>query len=324
MVDALGMEDGTTELSPPELIRAILLAPVDLLWNGGIGTYVKASTESHASVGDKSNDAIRVDGNELRAKVIGEGGNLGVTERGRIEFDLAGGRINTDALDNSAGVDCSDHEVNIKILLDAAVSAGQLEHADRDPLLESMTDEVGDLVLADNVSQNSELGFCRAYSLDRVDVHARLLHEIAARGVDLKLEALPTPQELIKRLHSDVHRGLTSPELATLMSHVKLIAKEDLLGGDLPENDVFEGLLADYFPVPLRERFADGIHAHRLHREIVTTVRSAYRTVHPAPARRGARDGSSPVRGSSPLAADGWFNRDPARPSTESSRVWGL
>ena len=272
MRTALGLEVGVDALSPPELIHAILLAPVDLLWNGGIGTYIKSSSESDAQVGDKANDAIRVDGDQLRAKVVGEGGNLGVTERGRIEFDLAGGRINTDAMDNSAGVDCSDHEVNIKILLDSAVSTGQLEAADRDPLLESMTDEVADLVLADNVSQNSELGFCRAYSLERVDVHARLLHEIASRGVDLTLEALPTPQQLIKRLHSDVHRGLTSPELATLMSHVKLIAKDDLLGGDLPENDVFEGLLAEYFPLPLRERFADGIRAHRLHREIVTTV----------------------------------------------------
>lgn len=188
---ALGLPDDVTTLSPPELIRAVLLAPVDLLWNGGIGTYIRASTESDADVGDKANDAIRVTGDELRCKVIGEGGNLGVTERGRIEFDLAGGRVNTDAMDNSAGVDCSDHEVNIKILLDAAVSSGGLAQADRNPLLESMTDEVARLVLADNISQNSELGFCRAYSRDRVDVHVRLLTALAARGVNLTLERCP-------------------------------------------------------------------------------------------------------------------------------------
>ncbi|MFC9979722.1 NAD-glutamate dehydrogenase [Gordonia sp. NPDC127522] len=273
MVDALGMEDGTTELSPPELIRAILLAPVDLLWNGGIGTYVKASTESHASVGDKSNDMIRVDGNELRAKVIGEGGNLGVTERGRIEFDLAGGRINTDALDNSAGVDCSDHEVNIKILLDAAVSAGGLDADERDPLLESMTDEVAELVLADNISQNSELGFCRTFELLRVEVHARMLEHLAAkRGVDLRLEALPEPRELRKRVGGELHRGLTSPEFATLMAHVKLESKSDLLATDLPDNDVFAPRVARYFPDAVRTEYSDAISGHRLRRQIVATT----------------------------------------------------
>ncbi len=272
MAAALGIEDGVEEMSPPELIRAILLAPMDLLWNGGIGTYVKASTESNAEVGDKSNDAIRVDGNQVRAKVIGEGGNLGVTERGRIEFDLAGGRINTDALDNSAGVDCSDHEVNIKIVLDAAVSTGELAPEERDPLLESMTDEVADLVLADNISQNSELGFCRAFELDRVEVHASMLQFLSReRGVDLRLEALPTPRELRKRVASDLHRGLTSPEFATLMAHVKLQAKADLLDSDLPDNDVFAPRVAGYFPQALRERFADAIAGHRLRREIVAT-----------------------------------------------------
>ncbi|WP_439032585.1 NAD-glutamate dehydrogenase [Gordonia terrae] len=273
MAAVLGIPDGVDELSPPELIRAILLAPVDLLWNGGIGTYVKASTESHTSVGDKSNDAIRVDGNELRAKVIGEGGNLGVTERGRIEFDLSGGRINTDALDNSAGVDCSDHEVNIKILLDAAVSSGELDPADRDPLLESMTDDVADLVLADNISQNSELGFCRSFELTRVEVHARMLEHLKAkRGVDLRLEALPDPRELRRRVGGEVKRGLTSPEFATLMAHVKLESKSDLLATDLPDNDVFAPRIARYFPEALRERYGDDIRGHRLRRQIVATT----------------------------------------------------
>ncbi|MFT4126957.1 MAG: NAD-glutamate dehydrogenase [Gordonia sp. (in: high G+C Gram-positive bacteria)] len=269
---ALGLADEVTALAPPELIRAVLLAPVDLLWNGGIGTYVRASGESDAQVGDKANDAIRVTGEQLRVKVVGEGGNLGVTERGRIEFDLAGGRINTDAMDNSAGVDCSDHEVNIKILLDTAVSAGELPAAQRNPLLESMTDEVAELVLADNVAQNAELGFARAYSGERVDVHVRMLGELRARGVDLELEALPSPAALHKRVTSETGGGLTSPELATLMAHVKLAAKEDLLAGELPDNDVFDGRLAGYFPEPLRGRFGRGIHEHRLRREIVTTV----------------------------------------------------
>ncbi len=273
MAAALGIEEGVDELSPPELIRAILLAPVDLLWNGGIGTYIKASTETHGDVGDKSNDAIRVDGDQVRAKVIGEGGNLGVTERGRIEFDLAGGRINTDALDNSAGVDCSDHEVNIKILLDSAVSGGALDPGDRNPLLESMTDDVADLVLADNISQNSELGFCRTFELTRVEVHARMLDQLSReRGVDLRLEALPQARELRKRFEGELHRGLTSPEFATLMAHVKLEAKSDLLASDLPDNDVFAPRVARYFPQALRETYGEQINSHRLRRQIVTTT----------------------------------------------------
>src|SRR4029079_9806222 len=159
---ALGIAEDVSELSPPELIAAILRAPADLLWNGGIGTYVKASTESHADADDKTSDTVRADGKELRVKVVGEGGNLGLTQLGRIEFARAGGKINTDALDNSAGVDCSDHEVNIKILLDHLVATGDLEHTRRNSLLEEMTDEVSDLVLADNYRQNAVLGVSRA------------------------------------------------------------------------------------------------------------------------------------------------------------------
>ena len=151
---ALGLPDGTTQLSPPELLRAILLAPADLLYNGGIGTYVKASTETNAEVGDKANDSIRVDGCDLRVKVVGEGGNLGMTQRGRIEAALQGVILNTDAIDNSAGVDCSDHEVNIKIFVDRMVAAGKLDPAERSEFLASMTDEVGRLVLEDNIDQN--------------------------------------------------------------------------------------------------------------------------------------------------------------------------
>lgn len=174
---ALGLDAGITELTPPALMKAILKAPVDLLWNGGIGTYVKAETEADADVGDRANDQIRVCGNQVRAKVIGEGGNLGVTSLGRVEFDLAGGRINTDALDNSAGVDCSDHEVNIKILIDSLVTAGKVSPEQRTELLLSMTDEVGDLVLADNKDQNDLMGTSRANAASMLSVHARMIKD---------------------------------------------------------------------------------------------------------------------------------------------------
>ena len=175
---ALGIDDGVDELPPPELLRRILKAPVDLLWNGGIGTYIKAETESDAAVGDRANDMIRVNGNQVRAKVIGEGGNLGVTSLGRVEFDLAGGRINTDAMDNSAGVDCSDHEVNIKILIDALVSMGKVKAEDRTNLLLSMTDEVGELVLIDNKDQNDLMGTSRANAASLLPVHARQIKDL--------------------------------------------------------------------------------------------------------------------------------------------------
>ncbi|WP_280406559.1 NAD-glutamate dehydrogenase domain-containing protein, partial [Nocardia carnea] len=268
---ALQLPRGTTRLSPPEMIRAILEAPVDLLWNGGIGTYIKASTETNAEVGDKSNDGVRVDADRLRVKVIGEGGNLGVTQLGRIEFCRNGGKMNTDALDNSAGVDCSDHEVNIKILLDAAVSAGELDIADRNPLLAEMTDEVAALVLQDNISQNFRIGLSRSIAARRGAVHRRLLTELETRrGVDRRLEALPTDAEMERRIA--VGGGLTSPELATVIAHVKLALKADLLAGELPDNPTFTAVLPQYFPTPLRERFADAIANHPLRREIVATV----------------------------------------------------
>ncbi len=268
---ALGLDASVAELAPPDLVRAILRAPVDLLWNGGIGTYVKASTESNADVGDKSNDNVRVSGNEVRAKVIGEGGNLGVTSRGRVEFDLSGGRINTDALDNSAGVDCSDHEVNIKILLDTAVGAGALDGVERNELLASMTDEVARLVLRDNIDQNLLMGTSRAEAANMVGVQARLIAELERdRGLDRELEVLPSEDEIAHR--EEIGLGLTSPELATLLAHVKLSLKDDLLAGDLPDSDTFAVRLPRYFPRPLRERFAPQIRSHRLRRQIVATM----------------------------------------------------
>ena len=266
---ALGIDDGVTELTPPALMRAILKAPADLLFNGGIGTYVKAETES--DVGDRANDAVRVNGNQVRAKVIGEGGNLGVTSLGRIEFDLVGGRINTDALDNSAGVDCSDHEVNIKILIDSLVTAGQVSAEDRTDLLLSMTDEVGRLVLVDNESQNDLMGTSRANAASMLSVHARMIKDfVDERDLNRELEALPSEKEIRRRAEAGI--GLTSPELATLMAHVKLALKDDLLAGDLPDQEVFASRLPSYFPTTLRERFATEIRSHQLRREIVATM----------------------------------------------------
>jgi glutamate dehydrogenase len=272
--DALGIdgqvEGGVSEMSPPELIKAILQAPVDLLFNGGIGTYIKAESESDADVGDRANDTVRVNGNEVRAKVIGEGGNLGVTALGRVEFDLSGGRINTDAMDNSAGVDCSDHEVNIKILIDSLVTAGKVKADDRKELLESMTDEVARLVLTDNEDQNDLIGTGRSNAASLLSVHARQIKYLEGRGLNRELEALPSEKEIHRR--TDAGIGLTSPELCTLMAHVKLALKEDVLTTELPEQDVFASRLPRYFPMPLRERFTPEIRTHQLRREIVTTM----------------------------------------------------
>lgn len=268
---ALGIDTDVTEMSPPNLIRAILQAPVDLLFNGGIGTYIKAESESDSDVGDRANDPVRVNANQVRAKVIGEGGNLGVTALGRVEFDLSGGRINTDAMDNSAGVDCSDHEVNIKILIDSLVTAGKVKADERKQLLESMTDEVARLVLTDNEDQNDLMGTSRANAASLLPVHAdQIRHLVAKRGINRELEALPSEKEIARRAEAGI--GLTSPELATLMAHVKLALKEEVLTTELPDQDVFASRLPDYFPRPLRERFTSEIRSHQLRREIVTTM----------------------------------------------------
>ena len=271
MREALGLAEHVVKLSPPELIRAILLAPADLLWNGGIGTYVKASTEAHADAGDKANDTIRVDGRELRVKVVGEGGNLGLTQRGRIEYARHGGRVNTDAIDNSAGVDCSDHEVNIKILLDRLVTVGELDRPGRNALLAEMTDEVASLVLADNTDQNAVLGVARSHSGEMANVHSRVIADLEERtGLDRALEVLPTPAGF-KALERSGD-GLTGPELSTLLAHVKLDLTRRLLDSDLLEGSAFAPRLPEYFPHPLRERFPDAIRRHPLHREILCTL----------------------------------------------------
>ncbi|HEX9086874.1 MAG TPA: NAD-glutamate dehydrogenase [Arthrobacter sp.] len=268
---ALGLPDGTTRLSPPELLRAILLAPADLLYNGGIGTYVKASTETNAEVGDKANDSIRVDGRELRVKVVGEGGNLGMTQRGRIEAALQGVILNTDAIDNSAGVDCSDHEVNIKIFVDRMVAAGKLDPAERSEFLASMTDEVGRLVLEDNIDQNILLLNDRMRVSEWSPSYERLMDWLE-KSADLKrdLEALPTTETLRERLEQG--QGLTSPELSVLAAYAKIELASALRDSDLSEDPWFRQTLRAYFPQQLRDRFDAELDTHPLRREIIATV----------------------------------------------------
>jgi glutamate dehydrogenase len=257
-------------LPPRELIQAILRAPVDLLWNGGIGTYVKARMETHADAGDKANDGLRVSAGELRCKVIGEGGNLGLTQRGRIEFALAGGRLNNDAIDNSAGVDCSDHEVNIKILLDQVVAQGDLTAKQRNELLEEMTDAVAAAVLKDNYEQTETLSLSEANAVGMLDLHGRLIRFFEQRlKLDRQLEALPDEEALAERKRE--HKGLTRPELAVLLALSKIYLYAELLDSGVPEDRYLSAELAAYFPDPLPERFGEQMRAHRLRREIAAT-----------------------------------------------------
>ncbi|GGJ18720.1 NAD-glutamate dehydrogenase [Streptomyces brasiliensis] len=269
--EALGIEAGVTKVTPADLMKAVLKAPVDLLWNGGIGTYVKASTESNADVGDKANDAIRVDGGELRVKVVGEGGNLGLTQLGRIEFATRGGKINTDAIDNSAGVDTSDHEVNIKILLNGLVSDGDMTVKQRNKLLAEMTDEVGALVLRNNYAQNTAIANALAQSRDMLHAQQRFIKHLVREGhLDRALEFLPTDRQIRERLSSG--HGLTSPETAVLLAYTKITVAEELLQTSLPDDPHLRSLLHAYFPTALRERFPDGVDRHPLRREITMTV----------------------------------------------------
>ena len=257
-------------MTPNELLSAILTAPVDLLWNGGIGTYVKASTESNAEVGDRANDAIRVDGNQLRCAMVVEGGNLGLTQRGRVEAAINGVLVNTDAIDNSAGVDCSDHEVNIKILLDAQVAAGDLTVKQRNSLLVSMTDEIADLVLEDNRAQTLALSIARRQAAPMVDVHARYLRSLEVEGLlNRALEFLPSEKQLSERASAGL--GLTTPEFAVLLAYTKETNTDVVLRSDLPDDPYVQRELVRYFPSVLGERFAGAMGGHRLRREIVAT-----------------------------------------------------
>jgi len=268
---ALGIADGTTQLTPTELMSAILKAPVDLLWNGGIGTYVKAESESNAEVGDRANNALRVNGRELRCKVVGEGGNLGFTQRGRIEAAQRGVLLNTDFIDNSAGVDTSDHEVNIKILLNDAVQRGELAVEQRNAQLAAMTDEVERLVLADNYRQNQAITVMEHMSVHRIGSNAHFIRTLEAEGLlDRQIEFLPSDAELADRKAR--HQGLTRPELSVLLSYSKIKLFQQLLDSDVPEDPYLSKELERYFPEPLRETYAEHMQRHRLKREIIATV----------------------------------------------------
>ncbi|MFI6574390.1 NAD-glutamate dehydrogenase [Nocardiopsis sp. NPDC050513] len=265
----LGIDPEIGAVTPDELIRYVLTSPVDLLWNGGIGTYVKASTETHADAGDKANDQVRVNADELRVRVVGEGGNLGLTQPARIEYAREGGRINTDSIDNSAGVDTSDHEVNIKIMLDRQVRAGELGKDDRDRLFIDMTDEVASLVLDNNYAQNTVLAAARKQTTEMLHVHGRYMrHMERTKLLKRKLEDLPSDKVIAERRASG--KGLTSPEFATLLSYTKIDLKEQIGESDLADDPYLADTLTEYFPTPLRsERFARAVASHPLRREII-------------------------------------------------------
>jgi len=268
---ALGLGDGMVSLSPNELKNAILKAPVDLLWNGGIGTYVKAETETNADAGDRANNAIRVNGKELRCKLVGEGGNLGMTQRGRIEAALNGVLLNTDFIDNSAGVDTSDHEVNIKILLNDAVQRGELTMDARNKQLAAMTDEVERLVLSDNYRQNQAISLMERMSVARLGSKQHFIRTLEAQGLlDRQIEFLPSDAEFAERKARGL--GLTRPELSVLLSYSKIVLFQQLLDSDVPEDAYLSKELRRYFPVPLQEKYAAHMERHRLKREIIATA----------------------------------------------------
>ena len=258
------------QLTPTELIAALLRAPVDLLWNGGIGTYVKASQQSHADCGDKANDAVRADGCELRCRVVGEGGNLGMTQLGRVEYSLHGGRCNTDFIDNAGGVNCSDHEVNIKIALNALVAAGDMTEKQRRELLAQMTDAVAALVLRDNERQTLAISLAARQALERTNEYRRLIHRMEQSGdLNRALEFLPDDEVLLER--RALGQGLTRPELALLISYIKGILKIDLVDPLVTDDPLLGAALQQAFPDELNRRHPTAIAAHRLRPQIIAT-----------------------------------------------------
>ena len=257
-------------LSPSELIRAMLKSEVDLIWNGGIGTYVKGSEESDAQVGDKANDALRIDGRELNCRVVGEGGNLGFTQRGRMEAAARGVRINTDFIDNAGGVNCSDHEVNIKILIDEVVKRGDMTEKQRNQLLADMTDEVSELVLRDNYRQTQALDLAETISREGIGPYRRFISELEAQGLlDRELEFLPADEVLEERAANQ--QGMLLPELSVLVSYAKSVLKGDLIASEVPDDPVMERHVERIFPAALVERYHEEMYEHRLKREIVAT-----------------------------------------------------
>lgn len=264
---ALGIEAET--LSGQELVRAVLRAEADLLWNGGIGTYVKASSERHAEVGDTTNDAVRVDATELRVKIVGEGGNLGLTQLARIEFARAGGRINTDAIDNAGGVAMSDREVNIKMLLQPLVRTGELSEVQRNRLLKAMTDDVSRLVLHDISRQALALSLAERRSRRDLGIYDSLIQYLISRGLDAAVEALPNRRALAERAKAG--EGLSRPELAIVLAYVKMGIARRVLETELPSEPALRHYLVRYFPSVLNERFPEALRRHPLHREISAT-----------------------------------------------------
>jgi glutamate dehydrogenase len=258
-------------LSPNEFIKVLLKAPVDLLFNGGIGTYVKSSHETAMAVGDRTNDYCRINGNELRCKVVGEGGNLGFTQLGRVEYALNGGLIYTDFIDNSAGVDCSDHEVNLKILLDNEVSKGMLTQRERNKLLASLTEDIAKLVLEDNYHQALALSFALFYAKKNIDFHIDYIKELESKGVlNREIDFLPNDKELVERKAAGL--SLTQPELAILFAHTKIYIKQQILKTDLVKDPFFlEQFLETVFPYSIRKQHRDAIYIHPLKRDIIAT-----------------------------------------------------
>ncbi|MCY7387496.1 MAG: NAD-glutamate dehydrogenase, partial [Burkholderiales bacterium] len=268
--DLLDFHTDADTMTPVELMRAILKAPVDLFYNGGIGTYVKASYQSNAEVGDRATDALRINGNELRCKVVAEGGNLGFTQLGRIEYAQNGGRINTDAIDNSAGVDCSDHEVNIKILVGAIVDAGKLAEKDRSAFLAEMTDEVGQLVLKDNYFQTQTLSVSGVRGEKLIDAQARFIRHLEKTGrLNRAVEYLPSDEEMTARKARK--QGLTSPERAVLLAYSKMELFDELLKSDLIDDKYVADALITYFPTALQHKYTGVMQKHPLKREIIAT-----------------------------------------------------
>ncbi|MFC3533677.1 NAD-glutamate dehydrogenase [Vogesella facilis] len=262
------LETDKDSMAPNELIHELLKAKVDLFYNGGIGTYIKASTQSHADARDRANDPVRVNGNQLQARVVAEGGNLTCTQLGRVEFALAGGRICTDAIDNSAGVDCSDHEVNIKILVGAVMQAGDMTLKQRNDLLAEMTEEVGHLVLRNNYLQTQVLAINRSHAASMLSAHSRMISHMEKTGeLNREIEYLPTDTQINERRLA--RQGLTSPEVAVLLAYGKISLDQAILATDVPDDADFLPVLVNYFPKPLQQRFGEQMQRHHLKREII-------------------------------------------------------
>ncbi|MDG1752225.1 MAG: NAD-glutamate dehydrogenase, partial [Thalassotalea sp.] len=257
-------------MSPNELIQALLMMKVDLLWNGGIGTYVKSSKESHLDVGDRANDSLRINGAQLQAKIVGEGGNLGLTQLGRIEYAIKGGRINTDAVDNAGGVDCSDNEVNIKILLNGLVQSGDLTVKQRNKILYDMTDEVSEIVLDSCYRQTHSLSITNQRGMNQLKEQTRFIHDLERSGkLDRALEFIPNDEELADRLAQG--KGLTRPELSVLLAYSKMVLKEDLVCPEITKNPYHDRLLIEAFPKQLQNKYSAEMQDHPLRAEIIAT-----------------------------------------------------